>query len=236
MARYTRRLQGAGPRRGRHGRPGLHADRAAPRRAPTRLRGPVPVPRGAHAVVRRQPGREALPLLRVQGRRATRSRSCMETEGLDFSRRAGVPRRPLRGRARARGGGPARRRRGASAASGCTRCSSARRRTTCAYCGSRRRRGSARVPGRARARGARCCASSASATRRARGTGCWWRRGGRGSPTRSCYAAGLAQRSKQGRLYDRFRGADHVPAGRRARARARVRRARDGRGPAGRST
>ena len=42
------------------------ADRAAPG-GPDAAGGPVPVPRGAHAVVRDRPGREALPLLRLRG-------------------------------------------------------------------------------------------------------------------------------------------------------------------------
>ena len=60
--------------------------------------------------------------------------------GAGLRRRAGVAGRALRGRARARDRGPARRPRGASGATGCSRCWSAPPRTTCACCGSRPRR------------------------------------------------------------------------------------------------
>ena len=58
------------------------ARRAAPgRRQP--LRGPVPVPRRAHAVVRDRPGREALPLLRLRrGRRRVHLRAADRGPGL----------------------------------------------------------------------------------------------------------------------------------------------------------
>ena len=70
----------------------------------------VPVPRGAHAVVRHRPGREALPLLRLRrGRRRLQVRD--GDRGARLRRRARGARRPRGGRARARGGGPARGRR-----------------------------------------------------------------------------------------------------------------------------
>ena len=74
----------------------------------------------------------------------------------------------------------------------------------------------------------RSCASSASATRRARGTGCCSasRRGG--FSEQELYATGLAQRSQAERPALRpLPLADHVPARRHPRARARLRRARD---------
>ena len=75
MALYTSESRGSRARRGRLRRAGLRAHRAAPRR-PGTLRGAVPVPRGAHALVRDRPGAEGLLLLRLPGRRATCSRSC----------------------------------------------------------------------------------------------------------------------------------------------------------------
>ena len=161
--------------------------------------------------------------------RATSSRSSMETEGLDFKSRAGVPRRPLRGRARARGGGPG----GGGAAraprAAATRCSSARRRTTCACCGSRPRRGTRATYLAGRGLEERVLrefrvgyAPSAwdkvmVASMRA------------GFTEAELLAAGLGQRSQAGLGLRPLPRADHVPAGRRARARARVRGARDGR-------
>ena len=72
--RVHRGVARARPRRGRHGRPRRHASRAAPGgRQPDG--GPVPVPRRAHAVVRHQPVREALLLLRLRaGRRPVQVR------------------------------------------------------------------------------------------------------------------------------------------------------------------
>ena len=100
--------------------------------------GAVPVPRGAHAVVRDRPGREGLLLLRLRrGRRRLPVRD--GDRGAGLRRGAGVARRALPRAARARDRGPARGRASASGGSGCTRCWSAPRRTTCACCGSRRR-------------------------------------------------------------------------------------------------
>ena len=104
---------------------------------------PVPVSRRAHAVVRDQPGREGLPLLRLPGL------------GRRVHVRHGDRGRRLQGRARAasptatrsRSSSRTRTRRrpsSASAASGCSSCSSARRRSTCASCGSPREAARAR--------------------------------------------------------------------------------------------
>ena len=164
------RLQGAGARRRRHGRPRLLA-RGAQARGRQPPHRPVPVSRRAHAVVRHQPGREGLPLLRLPGL-GRRVHLRHGDRGPGLQGRAGAPRRPLQGHARARGRGPARRPSRASAASGCSSCSSARRRTTCASCGSpaRRRRRASTSPAAACTRPR--CASFASATRRAPGTRC----------------------------------------------------------------
>ena len=52
------------------------------------------------------------------------------------------------------------------------------------------------------------------------------------SAARSCTAPGSPSAAAQGGIYDRFRGPHHVPAARRARPGARLRRPRDARGPA----
>ena len=92
-------------------------------------------------------------------------------------------------------------RRGASAASvasGCSSCSSARRPSTRGTCGSRTRRAGARVPRRRAGWRRRCCASSASATRRARGTSMLHAsRARRLRRPRDLIAAGLAKRGAQ---------------------------------------
>ena len=76
------------------------------RRQGARYVGPLPVPRGAHAVVLGRPAGEALPLLRLRGGR--RRDQVRRGEGGARLRRGGrAARRPLRGRARARAGGPA---------------------------------------------------------------------------------------------------------------------------------
>ena len=135
MARYTRRLARARPRRGRLRRARRRAHRAAARRAAAAA-GAVPVPRRAHAVLRDRPRREALPLLRLRrGRRRLHVRD--GDRGARLRRGAGVAGRALRRRARARDRGSRATPRGASAATGCSRCWSARPPTTCACCGSR---------------------------------------------------------------------------------------------------
>ena len=102
--------------------------------------GAVPVPRGAHAVVRHQPGREGLLLLRLRrGRRRLQVRdgdrrawtsaqaleSLAERYRVTLERETEDPRDAARARA---------------ARAAATRCWSAPRPTTCACCGSRRRR------------------------------------------------------------------------------------------------
>ena len=118
-----------------------------------------------------------------------------------------------------------------TSASGCSSCSSARPPSTCATCGTPRRR---RTPastspgaGSTRAR----CASSASATRRARGTRCSSPRAAPASPTASCGGRPRVALAEGGPHLRPLPPADHVPALRPAWARARVRRARDGRRP-----
>ena len=94
----------AGQAGGRHRRGRLRPHRPASARA--RDGRPLPVPRGAHAVVLGRPAGEALPLLRLRGRR--RHDQVRRGEGGARVRRGGrAARRPLRGRARARARGPA---------------------------------------------------------------------------------------------------------------------------------
>ncbi len=105
--------------------------------------------------------------------------------------------------------------------------------TTSATCGSPRRPSARGSTCRSGAWGRRSCGSSASATRRARGTGCCWPRAAAASQSRSCTTTGLAQRSQAERAALRpLPLADHVPACRHPRAGARLRRAGDARGPA----
>ena len=108
-----------------------------------RLTGLCPFHDERTPVVRDQPRREGLPLLRLPGvGRRVHVRHGDRGRGLQG--RAGAPRRPLQGR---RSSSRTRTRRppsGASAASGCWSCWSARRRTTCACSGSPRRRRKAR--------------------------------------------------------------------------------------------
>ena len=51
----------------------------------------------------------------------------------------------------------------------------------------------------------RCCGHSGWATRRRRGTACWWRRGETASRDEELLGAGLVQRARNGNLMDRFR-------------------------------
>ena len=174
---------------------------------------------------------EALPLLRLRrGRRRVHVRP--EARRPRLRRRARVPGRSLQGAAGGRRGGPAggRAARAPRAAAGAARARGdllradavgvrrGRRRaaSTCAAAGSTRR----------------SCASSASATRPARGTGCCWRSRRAGFEDREIYDAGLSQRGQRGQGLRPLPAADHVPAGRPARPRARVRRAGAGRRPA----
>ena len=100
----------------------------------------------------------------------------------------------------------------------------------------RRGRQGARLPGRARASRRRCCASSASATRRAPGTGCWWAPSATASRRRSCWPRASPSATDSGNLYDRFRGRIMFPLADAARPRARLRRPRDVGGARRRST
>ena len=121
---------------------------------PRRMTGPVPVPRGADAVVRHRPGREALPLLRLRGgRRHLHVRH--GDGGARLRHGARVARRAREHRARARDRGPARDRApaGARAAPGAARAH--RRLLRARPVGVGRGGPGARIPGRARARGGR---------------------------------------------------------------------------------
>ena len=151
----------------------------------------------------------------------------METEGLDFGGGAGVAGRALPRAAGARDRGPARRRR--------ARAPRAAVRAARADGGLLR----ARAVGAAEAAPAREYLASRGleegalrAYRVGWAPDAWDRvlngRAARGYSEEELLAAGLVQRARGGAgLIDRFRGRDHVPAGRRARPRARVRRAGD---------
>ena len=123
-------------RGGRHGR-GRRAAARTLRKAGRALHGPLPVPRGADAELLGQPGRQALLLLRLrQGRRRDHVRPRDREPRL--RRRDRVARRPLPRPARVRGGLAADEDARGAGASGCSRCSTRRRRSTSATCGSRR--------------------------------------------------------------------------------------------------
>ena len=205
--------------------PGRHAlDRA------------VPVPRRAHAVVLGERRGEALLLLRLRrGRRRVQVRPAdggarlpggggaagralgVQVEREDDDPEGGAAPPPARAAARAA------RPRGA-ASTPTYLWESAEAAPAREYLASRGLSG----------RGAR--ASSGWATRRAPGTGCWWARARAASARRSWWRPGWPSAAENGGLYDRFRGPDHVPAGGRARAGARLRRAGRWRRGAARST
>ncbi|CAA9502813.1 MAG: DNA primase, partial [uncultured Solirubrobacteraceae bacterium] len=103
-AALHRRLPRPRPRRGGLRRPRRHPHGAAPL-GPGPLRGAVPLPRGAHPVLRDRPRPEGLPLLRLPGR-GRRLHLRAGDGGPGLRRRAGVPGRPLRRAARAGGRGP----------------------------------------------------------------------------------------------------------------------------------
>ena len=141
-------------------------------------------------------------------RAATRSSSSRRPRGVGFAGALEYARRPLRGRARAgRGEDPRGGRAPRASASACSSCWSAPPPSTCATCGTRREAARrAGVPGRARPRRGRRCASSASATRRARGTRCCSPRARPGSATASSSTPGSRSgRRARGSIYDRFR-------------------------------
>ena len=225
-------------------------DRARPRRRPTssrsspgytelrrqgaRFTGPVPVPRRAHAVASRSIPAEKLYYCFGCQAGGDVFRFLQEKEGLEFREaveqladRYGVelafestdPRR------------------GASAAAAASGCYELLAKTAALLralpVGVRRGREGARATWRAAGSAARCSSEfgvgfAPSAWDRVLTSAL----AGGLHASRSCTAAGLAQRGRRGGFYDRFRGADHVPAARRPRPGARLRRARDARQPA----
>ena len=135
--------------------------------------GPVPVPRRAHAVVLGRPGREALLLLRLPGRRRRLHASCRRRRGSTSARRSSSSPTATASSSTYDSRRPATRTSGAARASGCSSCSSKTAALLRALPVGLGRGGRARDLPRAarpRARGAR--ASSASASRRAPGTAC----------------------------------------------------------------
>ena len=183
-------------------------------------------------VVRDRPVDEALPLLRLrQGRRLLLVRR--GDRGAALPRGAAVPGRPLRGRAGGRGRGSAGGRAPARGASGCWSCWSARRRSTCATCGSRARPAGAReyLAERGLEEG------TLREFRVGYAPSAWDTRAARVAPREVLQRGdrgGGAGGPRQGRRQDLrpLPAPDHVPAVRRARARAGLRRARAGRRPA----
>ena len=200
------------------------------RRARRALAGPVPVPRRAHALVLGRPDREALLLLRLPGGRQHLHLPRGEG-GPRLPRRGRTARGPLRRRARVRHRRPA----ATSAAARASGCSSCSPKTATFY--------------------ARYLWDSEEAAARARPT---WRarprpRGAEefgvgyapsawdrvlmsaqqaGFTEQELQAAGLAAAGQAGRHLRPLPGPDHVPAARRPRPGARLRRARDARRPA----
>ena len=161
----------------------------------------------------------------------------METEGLDFGGRAGVARRPRRRRARARERGPARRRaaRAARPAAGAAGAHGRLLRARAVGERARPRRAREYLLG-ARAGGGRAARVPRRLLAVALGPGAdGLARGGlhRGGAAGGRAGVALARRRAAVRPLPR---ADHVPAGRRARARARLRRARAGARASSRST
>ena len=195
----------------------------------------MPVPRRAHAVVRRSTRPRSSSTASAAGEGGDVFKFVEQTEGLDFkgaleslAERYGVA-------ARARRGGPAGRRAPQASASACSSCSSAPPPSTCATCGSRGRPPARATTWPTAGSTRRRCASSASATRRARGTRSWSPRGARASATRELVrrrAWRAAATRATGGIYDRFRRRIMFPLCDARGPRARVRRARDGRRPA----
>ena len=96
------------------------SQRTSLRKAGLPVRGPLPLPRGAHPELLRQRRRQALPLLRLRPRAATSIRFVQETENLDFVGRDRV-RWPSASASRSSTRRPRRRQRPhGRAASGCT--------------------------------------------------------------------------------------------------------------------
>ena len=184
----------------------LVSSRTELRRAgPNRLTGPVPVSRRAHAVVRDQPRREGLPLLRLPGL-GRRVHVRHGDRGRRLQGRARAARRPLQGRARARGRGPARRRDAQAPRTAAGAARAHRDVLRAPAVGVPRGAARARLPRRAR--------PTRRATLREFRVGyapsAWDTvlNGSRraGFANREVYDAGLAQKSqKSGKIYDRFR-------------------------------
>ena len=151
----------------------------------------------------------------------------METEGLDFGAALESLAERYRVHAGARDRGPARR--GSAAAPGAAaRAAGAHRRVLRARAvGGARGRGRARVPRRRAGLRRTRCAPSGSASRRTRGTAWSTARAAPATATRSCSPPGSRPRTRRGAADRSLPRARHVPADRRARARARLRRARD---------
>ena len=225
------RLPRSRARRGRHGRARLGPHRAAPRRRQQLLR-PLPVPRRAHAVVPRQPRREALLLLRLPGlRRSVHVRD--GDRGTRLQGRARVARRPLRRPARDRGRGP-----GGGVAPRAARAPAVAARPRRAYYARYLWDSAEAAP----ARDTCAAAASRSETLREFRVGyapSAWDRILLRLATGGLQRRGAARGRARAALEDQPRAglrplprADHVPGDRRPRPRARVRRARDARQPA----
>ena len=206
MAAIHQRVQGPRARRGRLRRAGLRAHRAAPRRARA-LRGAVPVPRRAHAVVRDRPVAEGLLLLRLPGL-GRRVHVRAGDRGRRLQRRAGAAGRPLRGRARARAGGPSARPSGAAQRERLLELLARTSRLLRALPVGVRGGGGARASTwRARGLGEEILREFRVGYAPERvGPGADAPRGAAGSPSRSCTRRGWRSARKQnGRPYDRFR-------------------------------
>ena len=174
------------------------------------LLGPLPVPRGADAELLGQPGRQALPLLRLrQGRRRDHVRP---RDGEPRLRRRGrVAGRALPGHARVRGDLAAARGVAQAARPAARRARPGGRRSTSGTSGSRRRARRCAPTWRAAASARRSAASSGSGSRR--GAASRRRRRRRASPRDELRGAGLTNARGQ-RLLP---AAADVPARRRAR-------------------
>ena len=206
------------------------AHRAAPRGRATAT-GPVPVPRGAHAVVRRSTRSRSSTTASAARRGRRRVHVRAGDRGRRLQGRARAARRPLRRAARARGGGPARgrARQAPRAAARAARAHGGVLRALPVGVRARRRTRASTSPG------AGCEEATLREFRVGYAPSAWDTvlhgvAARRASATASSYDAGLAQRA-QGRGADLrpLPPADHVPAVRPARARARLRRARAGR-------
>ena len=196
----------------RHGRGRLRPDVAA--QGGRALLRPLPVPRGADAELLGQPGRQALPLLRLrQGRRRDHVRPRDREPRL--RRRGRVARRALPRHARVRGDLAAARGVAEAARPAARACSTRRRRSTSATSGSRPRARRCATTSTSRGLGEEVCrefrlglSPGEAGSRR--------RRSEKGFTRDELRGAGLTQRARQ-RLLP---AAADVPARRRARARS----------------